>query len=458
MPAGTPVTRVVVDSSLFTGPLTAPRLGRRPTPPPATPRRSPPPPSTAPGSAPAPGAQRPAGLDAGSALADALGAPGATVVLGEAPAGAGPWRRSSPRRSPGWSSRPCRCRTTCWPRRWPGRWRSPRAPGQLRGRRAGGHRGARRAGIDVTGVDAVRRQRPVPRRPGPPGVLTAVVARRRRGSLEGASGLLSGLPVAGYDGTLFDRGDAGRRAPGTSGPRPARCSGSRPRRHRGDRRRPAARLRRGRRRVRQRRRRRGRPRRRRRGPRRLRLPLNPDRARGAGPSAAYGEAMSSPPDGRLGPRRRTARRLISAGPRPARRGRRGRPRTARAAAVAVAHVEEITGLRPVPGGPVPGRRRRPARLGRGQRRRHGPPAQPAGRGADRAAAARPGRDRQAIGSRATGVQAGGLLAFLSCGSSGSSSSSAPAAGCCWSRPTWSRRSGSSASSRPTSGCGSACTR
>ena len=38
MPAGTPVTRVVVDSSLFTGELTAP-AGDRPTPPPATPPR-----------------------------------------------------------------------------------------------------------------------------------------------------------------------------------------------------------------------------------------------------------------------------------------------------------------------------------------------------------------------------------------------------------------------------------
>ena len=45
-------------------------------------------------------------------------------------------------------------------------------------------------------------------------MLTEVVAGAADGSLDGASALLSGLPVAGYDGTLFDRGDAGA-APGT---------------------------------------------------------------------------------------------------------------------------------------------------------------------------------------------------------------------------------------------------
>jgi D-alanyl-D-alanine carboxypeptidase/D-alanyl-D-alanine-endopeptidase (penicillin-binding protein 4) len=41
----------------------------------------------------------------------------------------------------------------------------------------------------------------------PAGVLTAVVSGAADGSIDGASLLLSGLPVAGYDGTLADRGD-----------------------------------------------------------------------------------------------------------------------------------------------------------------------------------------------------------------------------------------------------------
>jgi D-alanyl-D-alanine carboxypeptidase/D-alanyl-D-alanine-endopeptidase (penicillin-binding protein 4) len=70
------------------------------------------------------------------------------------------------------------------------------------------------AGIDITGVtlsdaSGLSREDQVPAR-----VLTALVSGAADGSLDGASALLSGLPVAGYDGTLFDRGDAGA-APGT---------------------------------------------------------------------------------------------------------------------------------------------------------------------------------------------------------------------------------------------------
>ena len=64
------------------------------------------------------------------------------------------------------------------------------------------------AGVDITGVtladgSGLSRLDQVPA-----GVLTELVAGAADGSLEGASALLSGLPVAGYDGTLFDRGDA----------------------------------------------------------------------------------------------------------------------------------------------------------------------------------------------------------------------------------------------------------
>jgi serine-type D-Ala-D-Ala carboxypeptidase/endopeptidase (penicillin-binding protein 4) len=70
------------------------------------------------------------------------------------------------------------------------------------------------AGIDVTGVtlsdgSGLSQQDRVPA-----SVLTAVVRGTADDSLDGTSAILSGLPVAGYDGTLFDRGDAGA-APGT---------------------------------------------------------------------------------------------------------------------------------------------------------------------------------------------------------------------------------------------------
>jgi serine-type D-Ala-D-Ala carboxypeptidase/endopeptidase (penicillin-binding protein 4) len=72
------------------------------------------------------------------------------------------------------------------------------------------------AGIDLTGVtlsdgSGLSRENRVP-----VSVLTAVVQGAADDSIDGASLLLSGLPVAGYDGTLFDRGDADPAdAPGT---------------------------------------------------------------------------------------------------------------------------------------------------------------------------------------------------------------------------------------------------
>ena len=71
-----------------------------------------------------------------------------------------------------------------------------------------------RAGIDVTGVKLSDGSGLSQADRIPAGVLTDVVSSAADGSLESASALLSGLPVAGYDGTLFDRGDAGA-APGT---------------------------------------------------------------------------------------------------------------------------------------------------------------------------------------------------------------------------------------------------
>src|SRR5919107_3277717 len=85
MPAGTPVTRIVVDSSLFSGSLTAPGWGAGDAP---STYAAPVTATAVDGARVSPGSQARSGqpgIDAGSALADALGAPGATVVLGEAP-------------------------------------------------------------------------------------------------------------------------------------------------------------------------------------------------------------------------------------------------------------------------------------------------------------------------------------------------------------------------------------
>src|SRR3954471_16450272 len=138
-------------------------------------------------------------------------------------------------------------------------------------------------------------------------------------------------------------------------------------------------------------------------------------ARPGGPSA-YREPMtsaSSMVDWDLAGR--TARKLISAGPATTREEAADVVRELHeAAAVAVAHVEDLTGMRPVPAGPVPEVVvvDRPAWVD----------ANTSGMAAllDPLVAAltekqdsRPGPLATAIGSRATGVQAGGLLAFLS---------------------------------------------
>src|SRR3954469_9502581 len=111
---------------------------------------------------------------------------------------------------------------------------------------------------------------------------------------------------------------------------------------------------------------------------------------------------------------RTARRLVKPGPDTSREEAAAVVEELhRAAATAVAHVEELTGLHPVPGGPVPTVAvvDRPGWVD----------ANTAGMAAlldplaDALTAKQekpPGPMATAIGSRATGVQAGGVLAFL----------------------------------------------
>jgi D-alanyl-D-alanine carboxypeptidase/D-alanyl-D-alanine-endopeptidase (penicillin-binding protein 4) len=215
LPAGTPVTRIVVDDSLFSGPPTAAGWGTGDAP---STYAAPVTASSVDGARVSPGSQARSGqpgIDAGSALADALGAPGATVVLGDAPAGAetlatvesapiGRLVEQALSMSDNMLAEALARQVAI----------AEELPATFDGGAQAVTQTLADAGIDVTGVvlsdgSGLSRDDRVPA-----GVLTDVVTSAADGSLQGASALLSGLPVAGYDGTLVDRGDAGA-APGT---------------------------------------------------------------------------------------------------------------------------------------------------------------------------------------------------------------------------------------------------
>lgn len=214
LPAGTPISRIVVDSSLFTGPLTAAGWG------PADAPSSYAAPITATavdGARVSPGSQARSGqpgIDAGVALADALGAPGATVVLGEAPSGARTLAtvQSAPvgrlvEQALSMSDNvlaEALARQVALARD---------LPASFDGAAEAVVAALGDAGVDVSGVSLADGSGLSRLDQVPAGVLTALVAGAADNSLEGASAMLSGLPVAGYDGTLSDRGDAAT-APG----------------------------------------------------------------------------------------------------------------------------------------------------------------------------------------------------------------------------------------------------
>ncbi|RBY83470.1 D-alanyl-D-alanine carboxypeptidase/D-alanyl-D-alanine-endopeptidase [Blastococcus sp. TF02A-30] len=214
LPSGTAVTRVVVDSSLFSGPLTASGWGPGDAP---SSYAAPITATAVDGARVSPGAVARSGqpgLDAGSALADALGAPGASVALGEAPAGATTLAtvQSAPiaRLVEQMLSMSDNVLAESLARHVA---LARDLPATFAGAAQAVTEAVSEAGIDAGGVSlsdgsGLSQQDLVPA-----GVLTEVVAGAADGSIEGASALLSGLPVAGYDGTLFDRGDAGA-APG----------------------------------------------------------------------------------------------------------------------------------------------------------------------------------------------------------------------------------------------------
>ena len=208
LPAGTPVTRVVVDNSLYAGPLTAAGWGTGDAP---SSYAAPVTATAVDGARVSPGAEARSGqpgLDAGAALADALGASGATVSLGEAPDGAEALGtvESAPiarlvEQSLSLSDNMLAetlARQVALARG---------EPASFEGGAAAVLAALDEAGLDVSGVtltdgSGLSRQSQVPA-----AVLTDLVGGAADGSLAGAAPLLSGLPVAGYDGTLSDRGD-----------------------------------------------------------------------------------------------------------------------------------------------------------------------------------------------------------------------------------------------------------
>ncbi|QXG78008.1 D-alanyl-D-alanine carboxypeptidase/D-alanyl-D-alanine-endopeptidase [Modestobacter sp. L9-4] len=211
---GTPVTRVVVDGSLFTGPETAPAWG--PGDAPSTYAA----PVTAvavdgarvrPGRDPRSG--RPA-ADAGAALAAALGAPGVPVAAGVAPAGARTLGRVESAPVSRLVEQALNASDNLLAEDL------ARQVALRRGLPAGFDGAAQavtaalgEAGLDTTGVSLTDGSGLAADDRVPARLLVDVLRGAADGSIPGVGALLSGLPVAGYDGTLADRAADGTGAP-----------------------------------------------------------------------------------------------------------------------------------------------------------------------------------------------------------------------------------------------------
>ncbi|MGY1698461.1 D-alanyl-D-alanine carboxypeptidase/D-alanyl-D-alanine endopeptidase [Geodermatophilus sp. SYSU D00766] len=208
LPPGTAVSRVVVDNSLFEGPLTAEGWGPEDAPStyasPVT--------ATAvdgarvvPGEDPRSGAP---GTDAGRALATALGAPGAVVELGTAPADAQTLATVSSAPVARLVEQALSQSDNLLAESLARHVALARdLPATFDGAAQGVTAALDDAGVDVSGVEmhdgsGLSRLDRVPL-----AVLTDLVAGAADGSVEGTSAVVSGLAVAGYDGTLADRGD-----------------------------------------------------------------------------------------------------------------------------------------------------------------------------------------------------------------------------------------------------------
>src|SRR4051812_23319897 len=208
VPAGTPITSVVVDNSLYTGPLTASGWAAGDAP---SSYAAPVTAASVDGARVTPGSDARSGqpgIDAGVALADALGAPGAAISLGQAPAGArtlgtvhsAPIARlveQALSQSDNMLAEALSRQVAI----------ARHLPASFEGSAQAVIAALKDAGVDTTGVQlsdgsGLSREDLLPVT-----LLTTLITDAADGTLPEASPILSGLAVAGYDGTLADRGD-----------------------------------------------------------------------------------------------------------------------------------------------------------------------------------------------------------------------------------------------------------
>ncbi|MGY6758300.1 D-alanyl-D-alanine carboxypeptidase/D-alanyl-D-alanine-endopeptidase [Klenkia terrae] len=215
--AGAAVTSVVVDNSLFTGPLTAPGWGSEDAP---STYAAPVTATAVDGARVTPGQSQRSGqpgTDAGLALAAALGAPGAAVSLGTAPVGSavlGTVRSAPVERlvEQALTASDNLLAETLARQVALATGADPSFTGSAAAVAAAVQgAGFTTAGLTLTDGSGLSGTDQVPAR-----LLVDVLEAAADGSVAGTGALLSGLPIAGYTGTLADRGDADpATAPGT---------------------------------------------------------------------------------------------------------------------------------------------------------------------------------------------------------------------------------------------------
>jgi D-alanyl-D-alanine carboxypeptidase len=214
---GQPVTRVVVDGSRFAGPLTAPGWGAEDAP---STYAAPVTATAVDGARVTPGKDQRSGspgTDAGKALAAALGAPNAPIGLGTAAAGA---RTLGTVQSPPIARLVEEALTASDNLLAESLARQVAIarglPATFDGAAAAVTAALADAGLDTAGLTLHDGSGLSQGDRVPASLLVAVVRAAADGSVAHADGLLSGLPVAGYDGTLAERAvEAGRAAPGS---------------------------------------------------------------------------------------------------------------------------------------------------------------------------------------------------------------------------------------------------